>query len=97
MAKKGIEIEKKDYQPRKAIKEFKDLAYKEFACVKIRGESFLQHMIRKMIGLCLYAGMNQKTNELISIALKSCKDEDLIHVPLAPAEGLLLVAPDFSN
>jgi len=40
--------------------------------------------------------LNDKDESYIDHALKSYKDEDILHIPLAPAEGLLLISPMFT-
>lgn len=95
MAKYGIEIENASID-RIKINAQSELQTKEFICVKIRGESFLYHMIRKMIGLVMQCMLNDKDESFVTTALNSFTDENIMHIPLAPAEGLLLVSPMFT-
>ena len=58
----------------------------EFAVIKVRGQSFMLHQIRKMIGLIIaivrgYASLN---------TLELCWTANKVDVPRAPALGLML-------
>ena len=39
--------------------------------------------------------INDKEPSLIKLALNSFTDENIMHIPLAPAQGLLLISPMF--
>jgi len=40
--------------------------------------------------------LNDKDESFVTTALNSFTDENIMHIPLAPAEGLLLVSPMFT-
>lgn len=40
--------------------------------------------------------LNNKDESFVTTALNSFTDQDIMHIPLAPAEGLLLVNPMFT-
>lgn len=58
----------------------------EFAVIKIRGQSFMLHQIRKMIGLVIAVVRGYASAETI----QSCYTAYKIDVPTAPALGLML-------
>lgn len=66
----------------------------EWLRIKIHGQSFMLHQIRKMIGAVLIAiryGVGEKS------ILSTLKTPDTVHIPKAPAQGLLLERPIFSG
>ncbi|XP_049776844.1 pseudouridylate synthase 1 homolog isoform X1 [Schistocerca cancellata] len=58
----------------------------EFCTIKIKGQSFMLHQIRKMIGLAVAVSRGHTTIETIN---KSWKP-DRIDIPMAPGVGLVL-------
>lgn len=58
----------------------------EFAVIKVRGQSFMLHQIRKMVGLVIAVVRGLASKETI----ESCWSANKIDVPTAPALGLLL-------
>lgn len=58
----------------------------EFALVRIKGQSFMLHQIRKMIGLAVAVMRGNANEETIERAFK----EDKIDIPIAPGLGLML-------
>lgn len=58
----------------------------EFAVIKIKGQSFMIHQIRKMIGLVLAIVRGYASEDLIALSRTAFK----IEVPKAPALGLML-------
>lgn len=58
----------------------------QFAVVKVKGQSFMLHQIRKMIGLVLAAIRGLTESETIIRAFTS----DRIDIPMAPGLGLVL-------
>ncbi|KAJ9101750.1 hypothetical protein QFC21_003089 [Naganishia friedmannii] len=65
----------------------------EWLSVKIHGQSFMLHQIRKMISLAVLAA---RTSTPASLIPKTFGPEQ-IHVPKAPALGLLLEQPRFKT
>jgi tRNA pseudouridine38-40 synthase len=66
----------------------------EWLRIKIHGQSFMLHQIRKMIGAVLIAIRYGIGEESIRSILAT---KDNIHIPKAPAQGLLLERPVFSG
>lgn len=67
----------------------------DFVVISIKGQSFLYHQIRKMMGATIGV-MNQSLPvDLITEAFK--ESEIAVQVPLAPAEGLVLVEALYSK
>lgn len=58
----------------------------EFVVIKIKGQSFMMHQIRKMIGLLIAVIKNHTTREMIEKAFT----EEKVNVPRVPGLGLLL-------
>lgn len=58
----------------------------EFAVVKVKGQSFMLHQIRKMVGLLVAVIRGHATKDTIEKAFT----EDKVNVPRAPGLGLLL-------
>lgn len=58
----------------------------EFATIKVKGQSFMLHQIRKMIGLALAVVRGLTSDDTIIKAFK----EDKIDIPTAPSLGLVL-------
>lgn len=58
----------------------------EFTVLKVKGQSFMLHQIRKMIGLLLAVVKEHTTKEIITKAFT----EEKVNVPRAPGLGLLL-------
>lgn len=58
----------------------------EFATIKIKGQSFMLHQIRKMIGLVLAVIRGLTTAETVT----KCFKEEKIDIPTAPGLGLVL-------
>lgn len=58
----------------------------EFARLKITGQSFMMHQIRKMVGLVIAIMRGYKAPETISLALK----QERVNIPQAPGLGLVL-------
>lgn len=58
----------------------------EFATIKIKGQSFMLHQIRKMVGLALACIRGHSTLDTIHKAFKDIK----IDIPTAPGLGLVL-------
>jgi tRNA pseudouridine38-40 synthase len=65
----------------------------EWVSLKIHGQSFMLHQIRKMIGLAVMVIRTKTPVELIS----RCFDQERINIPKAPALGLLLERPVFAK
>ena len=66
----------------------------EWIRIKIHGQSFMMHQIRKMIGAVLIAIRYGAGEESIRHTLTT---KDNMHIPKAPAQGLLLEKPVFSG
>jgi tRNA pseudouridine38-40 synthase len=66
---------------------------REFVSLKVHGQSFMIHQIRKMIGICI---MMTRTQTPISL-LSKCFSETRLNVPKAPGLGLLLERPVFEK
>lgn len=58
----------------------------EFATILVKGQSFMMHQIRKMIGLVLVVVRGLADEEIIARAFK----EPRVDVPMAPGLGLVL-------
>ncbi|CAG9762890.1 unnamed protein product [Ceutorhynchus assimilis] len=58
----------------------------EFCTLKVHGQSFMMHQIRKMVGLVLAVMRGQATLEVVAKAI----GEDKVNIPRAPGLGLLL-------
>jgi len=58
----------------------------EWVSIKIHGQSFILHQIRKMIGLLILVVRSNSPKQLIAETFK----QEKIHVPKAPGLGLLL-------
>ncbi|WFD35568.1 tRNA pseudouridine(38-40) synthase [Malassezia cuniculi] len=65
----------------------------EWVSVKLHGQSFMLHQIRKMIGLLVLLGRTNAPKSLISETYGPAR----IHVPKAPGLGLLLEEPFFAG
>ena len=66
----------------------------EWLRIKIHGQSFMLHQIRKMVGAVLIAIRYNVGEESIRTILKTREN---MHIPKAPAQGLLLERPVFSG
>jgi tRNA pseudouridine38-40 synthase len=66
----------------------------EWLRIKIHGQSFMLHQIRKMVGAVLIAIRYGVGESLIRSTLES---KENMHIPKAPAQGLLLERPVFSG
>jgi hypothetical protein len=66
----------------------------EWLRIKIHGQSFMLHQIRKMIGAVLIAIRYGVGEESIRHTLTT---KENMHIPKAPAQGLLLERPVFSG
>lgn len=58
----------------------------EFCTIKVKGQSFMLHQIRKMVGLALAVVRGHTTVETISKAWAPTR----IDIPVAPGLGLVL-------
>ena len=58
----------------------------EFITLQIKGQSFMLHQIRKMVGLVVGIARNVAPKEVVHIAFK----EDKIDIPIVPGLGLVL-------
>ncbi|XP_067003555.1 pseudouridylate synthase 1 homolog [Anabrus simplex] len=58
----------------------------EFASIKIKGQSFMLHQIRKMVGLAIAIARGLTTTDTITKAWKS----ERLDIPVAPSLGLVL-------
>lgn len=58
----------------------------EFAVIKIKGQSFMLHQIRKMVGMVIAVVRGYASNETIDL----CWTANKVDVPTAPALGLML-------
>jgi tRNA pseudouridine38-40 synthase len=67
----------------------------DFVVVSIKGQSFVYHQIRKMMGATIGVMNQSLPDDFISNAFKEGETE--IDVPLAPAEGLVLVEAIYSK
>ncbi|KAL9933856.1 hypothetical protein V8E36_007514 [Tilletia maclaganii] len=65
----------------------------EWISIKIHGQSFMLHQIRKMIGLLVLIGRTPTPASLIAETYGPAR----IHIPKAPGLGLLLEQPLFGN
>uniref|UniRef100_A0A1B6CAY7 Pseudouridylate synthase 1 homolog n=2 Tax=Clastoptera arizonana TaxID=38151 RepID=A0A1B6CAY7_9HEMI len=65
----------------------------EFVVVKIKGQSFMLHQIRKMIGLMISIVRGLAANDIISKAY----DLEKLDIPMAPGLGLLLEEIHYDN
>lgn len=63
----------------------------EYVSMTLHGQSFMLHQIRKMVGFLVLAARSPVPESIVSEAFKPSK----IHVPKAPALGLLLNSPVF--
>mmetsp|Transcript_21206 Transcript_21206/g.51231 ORF Transcript_21206/g.51231 Transcript_21206/m.51231 type:complete len:332 (+) Transcript_21206:47-1042(+) len=80
---------------------------RDFLVISIKGQSFLYHQIRKMMGASIGVMNGSLPPDFISRALKKRDDRDVADddghcavahaVPLAPAEGLVLVESIYSK
>jgi len=66
----------------------------EWIGIKIHGQSFMLHQIRKMVGAVLVAIRYGTGEDAIRFMLRT---KENMHVPKAPAQGLLLQQPVFSG
>ncbi|KAJ1968556.1 tRNA pseudouridine synthase 1 [Dispira parvispora] len=64
----------------------KELQGTEWLSLKVHGQSFMMHQIRKMVGLMVLVVRSDLPQELIRKAMKA----DKINIPKAPGLGLLL-------
>ncbi|KFD57293.1 hypothetical protein M513_01804, partial [Trichuris suis] len=64
----------------------------EYLIVSFKGQSFLIHQIRKMIGLCISIVRGHCTEDY----MKSVWLPERVRIPMAPALGLLLEEPYFT-
>jgi len=76
------------------IAEPKLIGSTEWIRIKIHGQSFMMHQIRKMIGAVLIAIRYGAGEESIRHTLVT---KENMHIPKAPAQGLLLENPVFSG
>jgi tRNA pseudouridine38-40 synthase len=76
------------------VAEPKFIGATEWVRIKIHGQSFMLHQIRKMVGAVLIAIRYNVGEESIRSALTSKAN---MHIPKAPAQGLLLERPVFSG
>lgn len=58
----------------------------EFVTIEVKGQSFMMHQIRKMVGLSLAVERGHTTKETINRALT----EERLDIPMAPGLGLVL-------
>lgn len=58
----------------------------EFAVISIKGQSFMLHQIRKMVGLALAIIRGHTTEE----TLEKAWTESRLDIPMAPGLGLVL-------
>lgn len=65
----------------------------EYVSVTLHGQSFMLHQIRKMVGLLVLVARSPAPEKLVDETFQSGK----IHVPKAPALGLLLNSPVFEG
>ena len=65
----------------------------EWVSIKLHGQSFMLHQIRKMIGLLVLLGRTNAPKSLITETYGPAR----IHVPKAPGLGLLLEEPFFAG
>ncbi|CAO1621695.1 unnamed protein product [Sympodiomycopsis kandeliae] len=65
----------------------------EYLSVTLHGQSFMLHQIRKMIGLLVLVARSACPEKFLKETFNSVK----IHVPKAPALGLLLNSPQFEG
>ena len=67
----------------------------DFVVISIKGQSFLYHQIRKMMGATIGVMNQSLPGDYITEALK--EGDVTMEVPLAPAEGLVLVNASYSK
>lgn len=65
----------------------------EFATIKIKGQSFMLHQIRKMIGLMLAIVRGLTPKDTITKAFQ----QEKIDLPTAPGLGLVLNQPHYDR
>lgn len=65
----------------------------EWVSVKLHGQSFMLHQIRKMIGLLVLIGRTNAPKSLVGETFGPAR----VHVPKAPGLGLLLEEPFFTG
>ncbi|KAJ2733913.1 tRNA pseudouridine synthase 1 [Coemansia sp. Cherry 401B] len=65
----------------------------EWLSLKVKGQSFMLHQIRKMVGLIILMARSNVPLKLIDILFGSAR----VNVPKAPGLGLLLEAPMFDG
>lgn len=59
----------------------------EWISLKVQGQSFMMHQIRKMVGLCILALKANVNEEIVSFCLKS---SEKLSTPKSPGQSLLL-------
>ncbi|CAH8510596.1 unnamed protein product [Schistosoma turkestanicum] len=65
----------------------------QYTIIRITGQSFMLHQIRKMIGLVLAILRGHATEDVLDIVF----NEERVDVPKAPGLGLMLNQVDYSN
>ncbi|KAH3903473.1 pseudouridine synthase PUS1 SCDLUD_001113 [Saccharomycodes ludwigii] len=91
----------KDFKDPSAIRYMKDIRVSdpfvientEWVSIKIHGQSFMLHQIRKMISMATLAVRCQCASNLVDIAF----GQDKMNIPKAPALGLLLEHPVYDG
>ncbi|KAK0552652.1 tRNA pseudouridine synthase 1 [Tilletia horrida] len=91
----------KEFRDRSAMRFMKELTISdpklingtEWVSVKLHGQSFMLHQIRKMIGLLVLIGRTPTPASLVAETYGPAR----IHIPKAPGLGLLLEQPLFGN
>ena len=74
------------------IIEIKTISHKNFIIFRIKGQSFMLHQIRKMVGLALL--VIRKNFDALKV-LNKVFSEEVFNVPKAPSQFLLLERPEF--
>ncbi|PVU85094.1 hypothetical protein BB560_007149 [Smittium megazygosporum] len=71
----------------------------EWLSIKIHGQSFMLHQIRKMIGLVINIARTNSSPSLVKEILSESKKSNSarFNIPKAPGFGLLLDEPSFAN
>ncbi|KAK0525236.1 tRNA pseudouridine synthase 1 [Tilletia horrida] len=91
----------KEFRERSAVRFMKELTISEpklineteWVSIKIHGQSFMLHQIRKMVGLIVLIGRTATPASLVAETFGPAR----IHIPKAPGLGLLLEQPLFGS
>jgi len=65
--------------------------------ITVIGNSFLRHMIRKIVGAAIFIGMKDRNNQKEVVALMLATKQILLQIPTAPPQGLILQSITYVN